>query len=137
MSAPQLFVQAVLNRLTSRLGSGLADAAASLAVLAREAPEKLHQDWDLFWEEVQMEADRLQSGAGEVGVAGPDVWSSATGDPNARAAGTPEAAAGSAAAGTAAAPVWSAAGSRPSPQEQIDQLRALVAGIAHRLEEST
>lgn len=120
MSAPQLFVQAVLNRLTSRLGSGLADAAASLAVLAREAPEKLQQDWELFWEEVQLEAERLDSGAGEADSAGGDAWTAATRSPHAAAEGP-----------------FAAAGSSPSAQAQIDQLRALVSGIARRLEEST
>lgn len=149
MSAPQLLVQAVLNRLTSRLGSSVAEAAASLAVLAREAPEKLQQDWELFWEEVQLEAERLdaehgdasQTGGGSV-PAGAAVWSAGVGS-----------SAGSASAGSASSPsgpdasVWGAAapasspaaaqsGSPPaSPQEQIDQLRALVSGIARRLEE--
>jgi hypothetical protein len=154
MSAPQLLVQAVLNRLTSRLGSSVAEAAASLAVLAREAPEKLQQDWELFWEEVQLEAERLdaeigdgaQTGGGSV-PAGAAVWSAGVGS----SAGS--ASVGSDSAGSASAPsgpdasVWGAAapasspaaaqsGSLPaSPQEQIDQLRALVSSIARRLEE--
>lgn len=59
MSAPQTLVQAAINRLSARLGSGLADAAASLAVLAQDAPERLRQEWDLFVEEVEQEAHRL------------------------------------------------------------------------------
>ena len=43
MSEPQTLVQAALNRLSARLGSGLADAAAGLAVLAQDAPERLRQ----------------------------------------------------------------------------------------------
>ena len=132
MSAPQLLVQAVLNRLTSRVGSGLADAAATLAVLAREAPEKLQSDWDLFWEEVQLEAERLD--AGEVG-AGSAAAGAASGAASGAAAGPDAVSAdgdgttGDAWAGSAAPP--------QSPQEQIDELRALVAGIARRLEGST
>jgi hypothetical protein len=136
MSAPQLLVQAVLNRLTSRVGSGLADAAATLAVLAREAPEKLQSDWDLFWEEVQLEAERLD--AGEVGA-------------GSAAAGAAAGAASGAASGASAGPdavsavgdgttgdAWAGSAAPPqSPQEQIDELRALVAGIARRLEGST
>ena len=59
MSAPQTLVQAALNRLAARLGSGLADAAAGLAVLAQDAPERLRREWDLFVEEVELEARRL------------------------------------------------------------------------------
>jgi hypothetical protein len=59
MSAPQTLVQAALNRLAARLGGGLADAAAGLAVLAQEAPERLQREWDLFREEVELEARRL------------------------------------------------------------------------------
>ena len=64
MSTPQTLVQAALNRLSARLGSGLADAAAGLAVLAQDAPERFRQEWDLFREEVELEADRLERGDG-------------------------------------------------------------------------
>jgi uncharacterized protein YceH (UPF0502 family) len=62
MSAPQTLVQAALNRLSARFGSSLADAAASLAVLAQDAPERLKREWELFREEVELEADRLENG---------------------------------------------------------------------------
>ncbi|UPM49558.1 hypothetical protein MY494_09440 [Synechococcus sp. A10-1-5-1] len=62
MSEPQTLVQAALNRLSARLGSGLADAAAGFAVLAQDAPERLRQEWDLFKEEVELEAQRLEHG---------------------------------------------------------------------------
>ena len=60
MSVPQTLVQAAINRLTARLGSGLAEAAAGLAVLAQDAPERLRREWDLFREEVELEARRLE-----------------------------------------------------------------------------
>ncbi|CAK6696040.1 hypothetical protein [Synechococcus sp. CBW1107] len=60
MSTPQTLVQAALNRLSARLGSGLADVAAGLAVLAQDAPERFRQEWDLFREEVELEAQRLE-----------------------------------------------------------------------------
>ena len=60
MTQPQTLLQAALNRLSARLGSGLADAAAELAVLAQDAPERLRQEWDLFREEVELEAERLE-----------------------------------------------------------------------------
>jgi hypothetical protein len=67
MSTPQTLVQAALNRLSARLGSGLADAAASLAVLAQDAPDRLRQEWDLFREEVELEAQRLEHGTAPTG----------------------------------------------------------------------
>jgi hypothetical protein len=60
MSAPQTLVQAALNRLSARFGSGLADAAANLAVLAQDAPERFRREWELFREEVELEAERLE-----------------------------------------------------------------------------
>ena len=76
MSAPQTLVQAAINRLSARLGSGLADAAANLAVLAQDAPERLRQEWELFVEEVELEARRLDDpfaddAAAVDGAAGP------------------------------------------------------------------
>ena len=65
MSTPQTLVQAALNRLSARLGSGFADAAAGLAVLAQDAPDRFRQEWDLFREEVELEAQRLERGDGE------------------------------------------------------------------------
>ena len=59
MSAPQTLLQAAVNRLAARLGSGLADTAAGLAVIAQEAPARLQQELSLFWDEVAQEAERL------------------------------------------------------------------------------
>lgn len=61
MSAPQSLAMAAVNRLAARLGSGLADAAATLAVLAQEAPARVQQELSLFWEEVAMEAERIEN----------------------------------------------------------------------------
>jgi uncharacterized protein YceH (UPF0502 family) len=60
MSAPQSLLQAAVNRLAARLGSGLADAAAGLAVLAQDAPARVQQELSLFWEEVSLEAERIE-----------------------------------------------------------------------------
>lgn len=73
MHAPQSLVQAALQRLAARLGSGLIDGAAGLAVLAQEAPERLRQEILLFWQEVEQEAERLergQAGSGATAAAG-------------------------------------------------------------------
>ena len=60
MSAPQSLVQAALQRLGARLGSGLVDAAANLVLLAQDAPERLRQEFQLFWDEVEAEAARIE-----------------------------------------------------------------------------
>ena len=49
-----------MNRLLARVGEGMADAAAGMAVAVQDAPERLRQEWDLFQEEVKAEAERLQ-----------------------------------------------------------------------------
>jgi hypothetical protein len=41
------------------MGHGVADAAAGLAVLVQDAPDRVRQEWDLFQEEVKAEAERL------------------------------------------------------------------------------
>ena len=60
MSAPQSLAQAALQRLGARLGSGLVDAAANLALLAQDAPERLRQEFQIFWDEVEAEAARIE-----------------------------------------------------------------------------
>jgi hypothetical protein len=104
MSAPQTLVQAALNRLSARLGSGLADAAAGLAVLAQDAPERLRREWDLFREEVELEAQRLEH---------PDADSGFR---------------------TGAAPGAAPHPAGVDPQQQVDDLRASVARLARLIE---
>jgi uncharacterized protein YceH (UPF0502 family) len=60
MTAPQTLVQAALSRLGARFGSAMVDGAANLALLAQDAPDKLRQELELFFEEVQLEAERLE-----------------------------------------------------------------------------
>ena len=57
-----LQLQAVFNRLQARLGSGLVDAAATLLAAAERAPERVNQEWQLFWQEVDLESERLARG---------------------------------------------------------------------------
>ena len=106
MSAPQSLFQAAIGRLAARVGSGLVDTAAGLAVLAQDAPARLQQEWQLFWEEVELEAERL-----ERGEASAEVVSTST------------------------PPAAATARARAEPQEQIDALRAQVAELARRLEQ--
>ena len=62
MSTPQSLFQATVNRLGARLGSQLADKAAEFALLAQDAPQRLQREWTLFWEEVELEARRIDHG---------------------------------------------------------------------------
>lgn len=62
MSAPQYLLQAALNRLGARVGSGLLDTAAGLAVLAQDAPRLVRNEFDRFRQEVEQEAERLERG---------------------------------------------------------------------------
>ena len=60
MGSSEALFRATLHRISARLGHGLADAAAELAVLAQDAPDRLRQEWELFQEEVRAEAERLE-----------------------------------------------------------------------------
>ena len=74
MPAPQTLMQAALARVGARLGSGLVEAAANLALAVQDAPQRLRQELQLFWDEVEEEADRLEreeSGPGGMGEPGP------------------------------------------------------------------
>ena len=109
MAAPQILVQAVLQRIGVRVGSGLADAAAQLSLLAQDAPDKFAQEIQLFWEEVQLEADRLEQGdAGSVA----DVVITHPSAPE-------------------------GAQKTADPQAQIDALRAQVASLVSRLDQAS
>ena len=73
-------IRATVNRISARLGHGFADAAAELAVLAQDAPQRLRQEWDLFQDEVRAEAERIERGEqatvttdGESAVAPPET----------------------------------------------------------------
>jgi len=115
MSAPQSLLQAALNRLAARLGSGLADTAATLSLLAQDAPARVQQELSLFWEEVEQEAARLERGEETGGAGGGSgssrgVWSGFTAGAQAGAA------------------------RERDPQEMIDALRAQVARLSLRLE---
>jgi hypothetical protein len=117
MTAPQSLLQAAFNRLSARLGHRLLDSAAQLAELAQQAPGQFQQEWSVFWEEVELEAQRLERG-------GPFA-SSNKNDPGASGSGSP----------------WTSAGPKdppPSPsdpQDLIDALRARVAHLTQWLEQ--
>ena len=60
MTPPDALLRAAMNRLLARVGEGMADAAAGVAVAVQDAPQRLRQEWDLFQEEVMAEAERLK-----------------------------------------------------------------------------
>ncbi|MFZ4804510.1 MAG: hypothetical protein ACOYLI_07605 [Synechococcus lacustris] len=70
MSSPDTLLQAALRRLAARLGSGAMDAAAQLSLLAQDAPQRLQEELQLFWDEVQQEAERLDNSGVPSGAAG-------------------------------------------------------------------
>ena len=80
MGSSEALIRATVNRISARLGHGFADAAAELAVLAQDAPQRLRQEWDLFQDEVRAEAERIERGEqatvttdGESAVAPPET----------------------------------------------------------------
>ncbi len=99
----------------ARLGSGLVDAAANLALVVQDAPEKVRQELRLFWEEVGAGGRPLERD-GQGGASGS---ASTPVDPDRPGDGLPHPA--------AAVPGLSV-------QEQIDALRAQAAGLGQRLD---
>ena len=104
MTPPDALLRATINRLVARVGEGVADAAAGVAVAVQDAPERIRQEWDLFQEEVKAEAERLHN------ETTPPTSQSSQSD-----TGSPE----------------------DSLQARIDRLRAQVADLDNRLEETT
>ena len=121
MSAPQSLLQAAVNRLAARLGSGLADTAATLTLLAQDAPVRVQQELSLFWEEVEQEAARLdRQGTPATPAAAPEGSTASS----SRAWG-----------GFYGSAAPSRGSAQDDPQEAIDALRAQVAQLARRLDE--
>ena len=108
MTSRDALLRAAMHRVIARMGHGVADAAAGLAVLVQDAPDRVRQEWDLFQEEVKAEAERLDREEDGSGV-------DATSSP--------------ASASTASAV------EEESLQVKIDQLRARVAELGLRIEE--
>lgn len=73
MTPPDALFRAAMNRLIARVGEGMADAAAGMAVAVQDAPERIRQEWDLFQEEVKAEAERLQKEAQPSGATASDA----------------------------------------------------------------
>ncbi|ABX08160.1 hypothetical protein [Prochlorococcus marinus] len=61
MSSSENLLKATLNRLTVRIGSKIVNAAAELAVIAQEGPERLKEEWQILKDEIITEANRLDT----------------------------------------------------------------------------
>ena len=68
MTSRDALLRAAMHRVLARMGHSVADAAAGLAVLVQDAPDRVRQEWDLFQEEVKAEAERLDRENGGRGV---------------------------------------------------------------------
>ena len=114
MGTPAAVILATVHRLGARLGHGLADVAAELAIFAQDAPDRIRQEWDLFQEEVMAEAERLERDQS------PDSSSTSAYTASTSVSSTPFSS--------------RKAASQSSPQELIDRLRAEVADLSGQLE---
>ena len=126
-----MLLLATASRLRSRIRSGLADATAQVVTEAELAGQQLQEEWQLFWEEVRLEAERLERPGDEVSKPTP---SPSTPSRQATPADEPQETEGS------SHPRMETAARRASPaqvQESIDRLRAEVAGLNQCLEQRT
>ena len=129
-----MLLLAAASRLRSRIHSGLADATAQVVTEAELAAQQLQQEWRLFWEEVRLEAERLEQPRS--GASAPEPGPSPSRPDTATAEGTeqqpPEEGSGPRPEAGSRKPASSA-----QVQESIDRLRAEVAGINQSLEQNT
>jgi hypothetical protein len=129
-----LQVQALLNRLQVRLGSGMAEVAASLLTVAEEAPGRLGREWELFWQEVAMESERLARGDGDMPDPTQDLSSERGSPPDGTTASDDAVPLSSFAAAGGQQPSGAPVPSSTDPQDLIDSLRARVAALSHKLD---
>jgi len=126
-----MLLLATASRLQSRLQSGLADATAQVVTEAELAAQKLQQEWELFWEEVRLEAERLER-PGDGGA--PQTEEPPSPPPSAAQATNGDGQGESAGKGHPTEPTPQHRASPAEVQETIDQLRAEVAALNQRLE---
>ncbi len=60
MSSSENLVKAVINRLSLRLGERMVSTAAEISDIAKEAPDRLKAEWEVFKDEIIAEANRLE-----------------------------------------------------------------------------
>tara|TARA_Y100001968_G_C19216576_1_gene647503 strand:+ start:357 stop:674 length:318 start_codon:yes stop_codon:yes gene_type:complete len=60
MSSTENLLKATINKLSSRIGGIIVDLTSEIALLKKEIPEKLRDEWELFQKEVYEEAETLE-----------------------------------------------------------------------------
>ena len=125
-----MLLLATASRLRSRIRSGLADATAQVVTEAELVAQQLQGEWQLFWEEVRLEAERLEQPGGEAAEPG----SSPSATSQQAAADEPQKSEGSS---PQSEPTTQKHASPAQVQETIDQLRAEVAALNQGLEKSS
>lgn len=127
-----MLLLATASRLRSRIRGGLADATAQMVMEAELAAQHVQQEWQLFWREVRLEAERLERPGGEAPEPDP---SPSTASRQAPAADQQQDSEGD--SQPRPEPATRKPASPAQVQESIDQLRAEVAGLNQRLEQNT
>ena len=61
MNNSETLLKAFLNRLSARASEKMLEAAAEIAVLAKEAPDRIQREWELLKEEAYAEAERIKN----------------------------------------------------------------------------
>ena len=61
MSSSESLIKATLNRLIVRLNKSLNDTTKKISLLVDDVPQRIQTEWDLFKEEVKLEAERIES----------------------------------------------------------------------------
>ena len=61
MSNSETLLKAFLNRLSARASEKMIEVAAEIAVLAKEAPDRIQKEWELIKEETYAEAERIST----------------------------------------------------------------------------
>ena len=61
LTTSDTLLKATLNRLSAKLGEKLIETAEEIAVITKEAPDKLKKEWENLKDEIYEEAERLQN----------------------------------------------------------------------------
>ena len=60
MDSSETFIKAAANRIIARFGQKMIETAVSIAVKAKDAPEKIKAEWILLKEEIIEEAEKIK-----------------------------------------------------------------------------
>ena len=65
MSPNKTLIKATINRIASRLSESLYNSLNKLSTLAKDAPDKIKEEWVIFQEEVIEEVERMSQESNE------------------------------------------------------------------------